>query len=36
MTEPRRLAHRYLIDNALFLGHTLQQVTGRKTYPRDW
>ena len=36
MTEPRRLAHRYLIDNALFVGHMLQQVTGRKTYTRDW
>ena len=36
MTEPRRLAHRYLIDNALFVGHTLQQLTGRKIYIRDW
>ncbi len=36
LTEPRRLAHRYLIDNALFVGHMLQQVTGRKTYARDW
>ncbi len=36
MTEPRRLAHRYLIDNALFVGHTLQQLTGRKIYTRDW
>jgi N-acetylglucosaminyldiphosphoundecaprenol N-acetyl-beta-D-mannosaminyltransferase len=35
LTEPRRLAHRYLIDNALFIGHTLQQVTGLKTYARD-
>ena len=30
MTEPRRLAHRYLIDNTLFVGYMLQQVTGRK------
>jgi N-acetylglucosaminyldiphosphoundecaprenol N-acetyl-beta-D-mannosaminyltransferase len=36
MTEPRRLAHRYLIDNALFVGYTLRQVTGWKTYARDW
>ena len=36
MTEPRRLAHRYLIDNSLFVGHMLQQVTGWKTYAQDW
>jgi N-acetylglucosaminyldiphosphoundecaprenol N-acetyl-beta-D-mannosaminyltransferase len=36
MTEPRRLAHRYLIDNALFVGYTLRQVTGWKTYAQDW
>jgi N-acetylglucosaminyldiphosphoundecaprenol N-acetyl-beta-D-mannosaminyltransferase len=35
ITEPRRLAHRYLIDNALFLGHMLQQVTRWKTYAQD-
>jgi N-acetylglucosaminyldiphosphoundecaprenol N-acetyl-beta-D-mannosaminyltransferase len=35
MTEPRRLAHRYMIDNALFVGHMLQQVTGWKTYTQD-
>ena len=33
MTEPRRLAHRYLIDNSLFIGHMLQQVTGLRKYP---
>jgi N-acetylglucosaminyldiphosphoundecaprenol N-acetyl-beta-D-mannosaminyltransferase len=27
LTEPRRFAHRYLIDNLLFIGHMLQQVT---------
>ncbi len=32
MTEPRRLAHRYLIDNALFIAYMLQQVTGRKAH----
>jgi N-acetylglucosaminyldiphosphoundecaprenol N-acetyl-beta-D-mannosaminyltransferase len=36
MTEPRRLAHRYLIDNALFVGYMLRQVTGWKTHARDW
>jgi N-acetylglucosaminyldiphosphoundecaprenol N-acetyl-beta-D-mannosaminyltransferase len=35
-TEPQRLAHRYLIDNALFISHMIQQVTGWKTYARDW
>jgi N-acetylglucosaminyldiphosphoundecaprenol N-acetyl-beta-D-mannosaminyltransferase len=33
MTEPRRFAHRYLIDNSLFIGHMLQQVTGLRKYP---
>ena len=36
MTEPRRLAHRYLIDNGLFIAHTLMQVTGWKTHKRGW
>jgi N-acetylglucosaminyldiphosphoundecaprenol N-acetyl-beta-D-mannosaminyltransferase len=36
MTEPRRLAHRYLIDNALFVGYMLAQITGWKNYARDW
>jgi N-acetylglucosaminyldiphosphoundecaprenol N-acetyl-beta-D-mannosaminyltransferase len=35
MSEPRRLAHRYLIDNVLFIGHMLRQVTGLKTYAQD-
>jgi len=35
MTEPRRLAHRYLIDNALFVGYTLQQLMRWKTFARD-
>ena len=35
MTEPRRLAHRYLIDNSLFIGHMLQQVTGLRGYSLD-
>jgi len=36
MTEPRRLGHRYLIDNALFVGYALGQVAGWKLYERDW
>jgi N-acetylglucosaminyldiphosphoundecaprenol N-acetyl-beta-D-mannosaminyltransferase len=36
MTEPRRLAHRYLFDNTRFVGHALQQAMGWKTYPQDW
>jgi N-acetylglucosaminyldiphosphoundecaprenol N-acetyl-beta-D-mannosaminyltransferase len=36
MSEPRRLAHRYLIDNALFIAYTLQQVTGWQLHERDW
>ena len=36
MTEPRRLAHRYLIDNALFVTYMLQQVTRWKAHVRDW
>ena len=35
MTEPRRLAHRYLIDNSLFIGYMLQQVTGLRKYSLD-
>jgi N-acetylglucosaminyldiphosphoundecaprenol N-acetyl-beta-D-mannosaminyltransferase len=35
LTEPRRLAHRYLIDNSLFIGHMLQQATGLRKYSPD-
>ncbi len=35
-TEPRRLAHRYLIDNTVFLARTLQQLVGQKSYQQDW
>jgi N-acetylglucosaminyldiphosphoundecaprenol N-acetyl-beta-D-mannosaminyltransferase len=35
MTEPRRLAHRYLIDNVLFLGYTFGQITGWKNFAHD-
>ncbi len=30
MTEPRRLAHRYLIDNSLFVAYALRQAAGWK------
>ena len=36
MSEPRRLARRYLIDNATFIGLALQQMVGWKAYARDW
>jgi N-acetylglucosaminyldiphosphoundecaprenol N-acetyl-beta-D-mannosaminyltransferase len=35
-TEPRRLAHRYLIDNSVFLARTIQQLAGQKSYQQDW
>jgi N-acetylglucosaminyldiphosphoundecaprenol N-acetyl-beta-D-mannosaminyltransferase len=35
LTEPRRLAHRYIIDNARFIGYTLQQITGWKVYEHN-
>jgi N-acetylglucosaminyldiphosphoundecaprenol N-acetyl-beta-D-mannosaminyltransferase len=35
LTEPRRLAHRYLIDNTLFIGHMLRQVTRLGMYSLD-
>lgn len=33
--EPRRLWRRYLIDNALFLGHLALQLSGLRAYPFD-
>jgi len=35
-SEPRRLGRRYCIDNAIFVAHGLQQLTGLKTYAQDW
>jgi N-acetylglucosaminyldiphosphoundecaprenol N-acetyl-beta-D-mannosaminyltransferase len=35
LTEPRRFARRYLIDNLLLIGHMLQQVTGLRKYSLD-
>jgi N-acetylglucosaminyldiphosphoundecaprenol N-acetyl-beta-D-mannosaminyltransferase len=32
LTEPRRLAHRYIIDNALFIGYTLRQIARGKVH----
>jgi N-acetylglucosaminyldiphosphoundecaprenol N-acetyl-beta-D-mannosaminyltransferase len=36
ISEPRRLAGRYLIDNTIFLAHAAWRLTGLKSYPRDW
>jgi N-acetylglucosaminyldiphosphoundecaprenol N-acetyl-beta-D-mannosaminyltransferase len=36
MTEPRRLAHRYLIDNALFVAYTFGQIFGLKPQAKHW
>jgi N-acetylglucosaminyldiphosphoundecaprenol N-acetyl-beta-D-mannosaminyltransferase len=36
ISEPRRLAGRYLIDNTIFVAHTVQQLAGLKSYARDW
>ena len=35
VSEPRRLAHRYLIDNSIFIARALQQLAGLRSYPRD-
>jgi N-acetylglucosaminyldiphosphoundecaprenol N-acetyl-beta-D-mannosaminyltransferase len=34
--EPRRLTHRYLVDNAIFVVRTLQQLTRLKSYKQNW
>ena len=36
MIEPRRLAHRYLVYNSIFVVRALQQVAGWKSYAQDW
>jgi N-acetylglucosaminyldiphosphoundecaprenol N-acetyl-beta-D-mannosaminyltransferase len=36
VTEPRRLAHRYLVYNTIFIVRALQQIAGWKSYARDW
>jgi N-acetylglucosaminyldiphosphoundecaprenol N-acetyl-beta-D-mannosaminyltransferase len=36
ISEPRRLAHRYLIDNTLFLMHMAREIVGRNSYAQDW
>jgi N-acetylglucosaminyldiphosphoundecaprenol N-acetyl-beta-D-mannosaminyltransferase len=35
-TEPRRLARRYLVDNAIFVARAFQQLAGWRSYARDW
>ncbi len=34
--EPRRLARRYLVDNAVFVSHAALQLAGWRTYAREW
>ena len=36
MTEPRRLAHRYLVYNTIFVARAVEQIAGWKSYARDW
>jgi N-acetylglucosaminyldiphosphoundecaprenol N-acetyl-beta-D-mannosaminyltransferase len=36
MTEPRRLAHRYVVYNSIFVIRALQQIAGWKSYAQDW
>lgn len=33
--EPRRLARRYLVNNPLFIGRAVLQLTGVRPYPLD-
>jgi N-acetylglucosaminyldiphosphoundecaprenol N-acetyl-beta-D-mannosaminyltransferase len=35
-SEPRRLAHRYMIDNAIFVTHAARQLTRMKSYAQEW
>lgn len=35
MTEPRRLARRYLVDNSIFMARAFQQLAGWKSYALD-
>lgn len=36
ITEPRRLAHRYLVYNSIFVVRAAQQLAGWKSYVEDW
>lgn len=36
ITEPRRLAHRYLVYNSIFVVRAFQQLAGWKSYAQDW
>ena len=36
VTEPRRLAHRYLVYNTIFVVRAAQQISGWKSYAADW
>ena len=36
VTEPRRLAHRYVVYNSIFIALAAQQLLGWKAYSRSW
>jgi N-acetylglucosaminyldiphosphoundecaprenol N-acetyl-beta-D-mannosaminyltransferase len=36
VTEPRRLAHRYLVTNSIFAACAIQQLAGWKSYAHNW
>jgi N-acetylglucosaminyldiphosphoundecaprenol N-acetyl-beta-D-mannosaminyltransferase len=36
VTEPRRLAHRYLVTNLIFAACAIQHLAGWESYAQDW
>jgi len=36
ISEPRRLAHRYLVYNSIFIARAFQQLAGWRSYAQDW
>jgi len=36
VTEPRPLAHRYLVTKSIFAACAIQQLAGWKSYAHDW
>jgi N-acetylglucosaminyldiphosphoundecaprenol N-acetyl-beta-D-mannosaminyltransferase len=36
ITEPHRLARRYLVYNSIFIARAFQQLAGWRSYARDW
>jgi N-acetylglucosaminyldiphosphoundecaprenol N-acetyl-beta-D-mannosaminyltransferase len=35
ISEPRRLAHRYLVDNSIFIAYTIRHILGWRSYTLD-